>query len=48
MVTWAAANQRGARGEHVYRAETYGLTAGQIRDAFRSYIDRFDLAPEGE
>jgi hypothetical protein len=47
MVAWAAANQRGARGEHVYRAETYGLTAGQIRDAFRSYIERFDLAPEG-
>jgi hypothetical protein len=47
MVEWAAANQRGARGEHVYSAEMYGLTVGQIRDAFKTYIERFDLAPEG-
>jgi hypothetical protein len=46
MAAWAGANQRGARGAHVYAAEEYGLAVGQIRKAFRPYIERFDLAPE--
>jgi Sulfotransferase family len=46
MAAWVGANQRGARGAHVYAAEEYGLTVGQIREAFRPYIERFDLAPE--
>jgi Sulfotransferase family len=45
---WAAANARGSRGEHRYRAEEYGLTDDQIRAAFKDYIDHFDLVPERE
>ena len=46
MTAWAAANARGGRGEHRYRADEYGLTDDRIRVAFRDYIDRFDLVPE--
>lgn len=41
MAEWAAANQRGSRGEHRYSAEEYGLTDDGIRAAFASYTDRF-------
>jgi hypothetical protein len=46
MSDWAEANRRGARGEHRYRAEDYGLTRDQIRRVFAGYIDRFQLGPE--
>jgi hypothetical protein len=48
MAEWAAANARGARGEHRYRAEQYGLTDDRIRAKFKDYVDRFDLPPERE
>jgi hypothetical protein len=38
---WNGENRRGSRGEHRYAAEEFGLTARQISDAFRGYIDRF-------
>jgi Sulfotransferase family len=48
MAEWAAANQRGARGQHKYAAEDYGLTRKQIRESFRDYIERYSVAPEDE
>lgn len=41
MEQWAVTNRRGARGEHRYHAEDYGLTAAQIRRTFTPYIERF-------
>ena len=38
MAAWAEANGRGARGEHRYRAEEYGLTPERIREAFDEYL----------
>lgn len=38
MGTWATANKRGARGEHRYSAEEYGLSAERIREAFEDYL----------
>lgn len=48
MDAWAAANRRGSRGRHQYAAEDYGLTTGQIREAFHDYIERYQVAPEAE
>ncbi|MCB2080295.1 MAG: sulfotransferase [Novosphingobium sp.] len=36
-------NARGAHGEHRYTAEEYGLDKGDIRSAFRTYVERFNL-----
>jgi hypothetical protein len=46
--TFAQENRRGARGEHVYRAEEFGYSAAGIRDAFGEYLDRYGeyAAPE--
>jgi hypothetical protein len=41
MVDWAAGNQRGARGEHRYQPEEYGLTAERITEAFGPYLEQF-------
>jgi len=41
MGEWAAANQRGSRGAHVYSAEEYGLTADRIRETFADYCDAY-------
>jgi hypothetical protein len=41
MHDWAAANRRGSRGAHVYRAEDFGLTNEGIRDTFAEYCLRF-------
>jgi hypothetical protein len=38
---WVAENRRGARGEHVYSLEQFGLTEEGIREAFGPYLDRF-------
>ncbi len=46
MGEWAANNRRGARGQHNYTAEEYGLTTDEIRSAFADYIERFDVALE--
>jgi hypothetical protein len=34
-------NAAGARGEHKYAAEDFGLTKAQIREAFAEYIDQY-------
>ena len=41
MRVWAAENQRGSRGAHVYSAEEFGLTAADIRETFAEYHDQF-------
>jgi Sulfotransferase family len=46
MGEWAVNNRRGARGEHRYSAEEYGLTTEEIRSAFADYIERFNVALE--
>jgi hypothetical protein len=38
---WAAENQPGSRGHHVYQPEAFGLTTEEIRQAFAEYLDRF-------
>lgn len=41
MNRWADDNRRGARGDHVYHAEDYGLTAEGIRAEFRDYLEDY-------
>ena len=41
MTSFAAENQRGARGEHTYTAVEFGYTTDGIRAAFGDYLDRF-------
>jgi hypothetical protein len=41
MAAWATANEKGARGEHRYEPEDYGLTRQSIRSAFADYLDRY-------
>jgi hypothetical protein len=44
MQAFRAANPRGRHGEHAYRPEDYGLSAGQIRDRFAEYLEAY---PQG-
>jgi hypothetical protein len=39
MLAWSKQNKAGARGEHKYSPEDYGLTAEQIRETFADYLD---------
>ena len=41
LLEWAARNQPGSRGHHVYQPEDFGLTADEIRHAFAEYLDTF-------
>jgi Sulfotransferase family len=41
MANWVRLNRRGSRGEHVYRAEDYGLSNTSIRAQFSGYLDEF-------
>jgi hypothetical protein len=41
MAQWSEQNRAGARGEHQYTAEEFGLTDEEIRAAFADYLDRF-------
>jgi hypothetical protein len=41
MQRWLAADARDKAPAHVYSAEKFGLTEGQIRDAFADYMARF-------
>ena len=41
MEEWVAGNRRGARGEHHYTAEEYGLSAERIREAFDDYLQDY-------
>jgi hypothetical protein len=43
LVDYVSRNARGAHGEHRYTAEEYGTSRQEIRNAFKDYIERFDL-----
>ena len=36
-------NPQGKHGRHAYALEEWGLSAGAVRERFKSYIERFDL-----
>ena len=40
------ANPKGRFGAHGYRLEDYGLQAGEIRERFATYVDRYDIPAE--
>ena len=44
MEATLARNPRHRHGAHEYSLENYGLTAGDVRERFTAYADRFDLA----
>jgi Sulfotransferase family len=46
MKTFIADNPKGKHGIHRYAPDEFGVVPEAIRDAFRKYIDRFELAPE--
>lgn len=41
MRAWLERNRQGAHGEHRYTLEEYGLSAGDVRERFRDYIDAY-------
>jgi hypothetical protein len=41
IAAWADSNRQGARGEHRYGAEEFGLTETEIRETFALYTARF-------
>jgi hypothetical protein len=42
---WQAENPRGKHGEHVHRAEDFGLNDGMIAERFSAYMKHFNIAP---
>ncbi len=48
IIEWQEANRVGASGTHHYTPERFGLTAKQIRSDYEFYIERFDVAVEGD
>jgi Sulfotransferase family len=46
MRVWSDDNRKGARGEHEYSPEQFGLTTQHIRAALRDYTERFDIVPD--
>ena len=48
ILEWQEANRVGASGTHRYTPEQFGLTAKQIRSDYDFYIERFDVAVEGD
>jgi hypothetical protein len=46
MSAWAETHQRGRHGTYTYRLEDYGLDADGVRERFRPYVERFEIAPE--
>ncbi|MBW8752926.1 MAG: sulfotransferase [Sphingomonadales bacterium] len=43
MHAYLADNQKGKHGKHSYDLAEYGLTAGGVRERFKSYIERYDI-----
>ncbi len=48
ILEWQAANRMGASGSHRYTPEQFGLTAEQIRFDYDFYMERFEVAVEGD
>ncbi|MEW9856425.1 sulfotransferase family protein [Novosphingobium sp. M1R2S20] len=43
MNTYMAENPKGKHGKHEYSLADYGLSTGQVREAFSDYIEEFDI-----
>lgn len=43
MLQWISENEQVKQHEHKYTLGQFGLSAGQVRERFSNYIDRFDL-----
>ena len=41
---WADGNKPGARGTHTYELADFGLTEGQVREAFGEYLSTYDAS----
>jgi hypothetical protein len=39
-------NPKGKHGVHVYSPEDYGVVPSEVRKAFSTYLERFDIAAE--
>ncbi len=48
MRAYIAENPKGKHGIHRYAPAEYGVEPAVVRRAFRSYMERFDLAPEAD
>lgn len=46
MAGYVAAHPKGALGHHGYDLATHGLDAGELRERFAGYVDRYRVAPE--
>ena len=46
MKTFIADNPKGKHGIHRYAPEEFGVVPEDIREQFRPYLERFQLAPE--
>ena len=44
MTAYAAANPKDSLGVHGYTLAEYGLDAGEIRERFAGYVDRYNVA----
>ncbi|MGH7855822.1 MAG: sulfotransferase family protein [Candidatus Binatia bacterium] len=47
MRAWLAANPQHKHGALRYRLEDFGLSLGEVREAFREYTEHFDVRLEG-
>jgi hypothetical protein len=43
LAAWAREHTQGKHGAHKYSLDEYGLSAGQVRERLRFYLERFDL-----
>jgi hypothetical protein len=48
IIEWQEANRMGTSGTHRYTPDQFGLTTEQIRSDYDFYIDRFEVAVEGD
>jgi hypothetical protein len=46
MVAWMEQNPRDKRGVHRYDVEDFGLSAGEVRERFAGYVERYGVARE--
>jgi enoyl-CoA hydratase/carnithine racemase len=47
LAAWVARNPKGARGEHRYRLEEFGLDAARANERFAAYRERYAIPREG-
>jgi hypothetical protein len=44
--SWREDNPKGKRGTHEYQLDDYGLSRGEVAEAFAEYIERFNIPSE--